>query len=280
MWQVYREIDIGIDIPMNGVEMTHTLERDRARIVGRVRALREERRWTQAELARHLGLSQSRLSEIERGAGSFTAEQFVAILRLFNVGIDAFTPGAEPTAELQNALARLGATHLHENVQVIPAPRLDVVENAIRETIAHAASPRLLTALAPVLVRNVDRIHLAAIATRLAELGLERRWAWILDNTLAALRGERGSDVPRRWALRYRRAEVSLVLFLDSVSDRLAEPGRSRATRDLLDPEIRTARTVAELEVSASEISKRWGIVTAIQPADFTAALRAARVTD
>jgi transcriptional regulator with XRE-family HTH domain len=55
------------------------------RIARKVRELRKQRRWTQAELARRLGLSQSRLSEIERGAGSFSAEQFLTILSLFNV---------------------------------------------------------------------------------------------------------------------------------------------------------------------------------------------------
>ena len=39
------------------------------KIATKVRELRKQRRWTQAELAKRLGLSQSRLSEIERGAG-------------------------------------------------------------------------------------------------------------------------------------------------------------------------------------------------------------------
>jgi DNA-binding XRE family transcriptional regulator len=41
--------------------------------VGRkVRQLREERRWSQAELAEKLELSQTRLSDIERGRASFS----------------------------------------------------------------------------------------------------------------------------------------------------------------------------------------------------------------
>jgi transcriptional regulator with XRE-family HTH domain len=67
--------------------MTTELDRIRLHIVDKVRALRRARRLTQAELAGKLGLSQARLSEIESGDGSFTAEQLVVILRLFNVGL-------------------------------------------------------------------------------------------------------------------------------------------------------------------------------------------------
>jgi transcriptional regulator with XRE-family HTH domain len=52
------------------------LKKSRAWIARNVRELRKERRWTQAELAKRLDLSQARLSEIEGGDGSFTAEQF------------------------------------------------------------------------------------------------------------------------------------------------------------------------------------------------------------
>ena len=82
--------------------------------IGRdVRALRRERAWTQGELAEKLGLSQSRLSEIESGGGSFTAEQFLRILTLFNVTTSRFTGGVvDREAQFQNALARLGAHQL------------------------------------------------------------------------------------------------------------------------------------------------------------------------
>jgi transcriptional regulator with XRE-family HTH domain len=45
----------------------------RVRVGKTVRELRHARRWTQAELARRLDVSQGRLSEIEAGKGSFTA---------------------------------------------------------------------------------------------------------------------------------------------------------------------------------------------------------------
>src|SRR5262249_18893316 len=94
-------------------------ERNRARIAREVKRLREDRRWTQAELSKRLGLSQSRLSEIERGQGSFTAEQFLTILKLFNVSVTRFASARKPSTELQNALARLGADHLQESQEVL-----------------------------------------------------------------------------------------------------------------------------------------------------------------
>ena len=67
--------------------MLQSLDKDRRRIAAKVRELRQSRNWTQAELSKRLQLSQSRLSEIERGAGSFTAEQFLLLLRLFIKGV-------------------------------------------------------------------------------------------------------------------------------------------------------------------------------------------------
>src|SRR5271154_2106763 len=91
------------------------LRKARFTIAKSVRDLRKERRWTQAELAKRLDLSQARLSEVESGDGSFTAEQFLLLLKLFNVGTSRFAPNAgassghDREAQIQNALVRLGA---------------------------------------------------------------------------------------------------------------------------------------------------------------------------
>ena len=95
---------------MNEPDSPSLLRKLRGRVGDTVRELRRDRRWTQAELAGQLGLSQGRLSEIEGGKGSLTAEQFLLLLGLFNVGASRFwTAPADPEADLQNALARLGA---------------------------------------------------------------------------------------------------------------------------------------------------------------------------
>jgi hypothetical protein len=70
--------------------------------------------------------SQSRLSEIESGGGSFTAEQFLLLLRLLTVGARHFSSERrDMDAELQNALTRLGADHLQEVPDVLPSERLE-----------------------------------------------------------------------------------------------------------------------------------------------------------
>src|SRR4051812_9218764 len=102
------------------------LDKARGRVARQVRSLRKERGWSQAELAAKLELSQSRLSEVERGKGSLTAEQLLLILQLFNVSPAAFLDEAPvQAAALQNALARLGARHLRESDQVAPDRRHD-----------------------------------------------------------------------------------------------------------------------------------------------------------
>src|SRR5271170_6034924 len=112
---------------MNDLNDKEKLKKSRAWIAKNVRELRKERRWTQAELAKRLDLSQARLSEIEGGDGSFTAEQFLLLLKLFNVGANRFAPSAGPSAshdreaQIRNALARLGALHLQENRDVLPS---------------------------------------------------------------------------------------------------------------------------------------------------------------
>src|SRR5687768_15567391 len=86
-----------------------------AQIGAKVRALRNARRLTQAQLAQQLNVTQGRLSDLERGKASFAAEQFLSILRIFNVPASEFMPSSGGMeAELQNALARLGARHLVE----------------------------------------------------------------------------------------------------------------------------------------------------------------------
>lgn len=91
---------------MKNVQQTHL----RSGIAGKIRALRWDRHWTQVELARKLGLSQGRYSEIERGQGSFTAEQFLEMLKLFQVPVSHFSElrkGDGP--ETSNAPVRFGA---------------------------------------------------------------------------------------------------------------------------------------------------------------------------
>ncbi|MEZ4296309.1 MAG: helix-turn-helix transcriptional regulator [Polyangiaceae bacterium] len=250
-------------------------------IARRVRELRVGRHMTQAELAAHLHLSQNRLSEIERGRGSFTAEQLIVMLTLFNVTVSHFAPPPKENekelsvqAHLQNALARLGATQLREMDGVLPTERVAELDDVIRETLFEG-NPRQLTALAPVIVRNIKQISLRRSWLRLVPLDLQRRFGWVLENTLEAIRIEQSGSLRRAVALRYRRAATVLETFL-SAPPAVLERERA-APPDLLDETARGKVTVDLLEATASAISHRWRILTDLQPQDFTEALRAAR---
>lgn len=255
--------------------MLATLDTFRSDLARSVRALRTARRWTQAELAAPLGLSQNRLSEIERGAGSFTAEQFLEILRLFNVTPDDLVSVAHGGDQaLQNALARLGARHLRESREVLPSERLREVDSVLCEVLISAESPRLVTALAPVLVHNVEQAKLAKLQARLSELGLDARLGWLVENTLEAIAQDTATTDPKNRRL-YRRAEVVLGAYLARASAVWRTRPEPHAV-DLLDPSIRSQKTLADVLAGASAISRRWSIATSLQPEDFTAALRGA----
>jgi len=249
--------------------------KERARIGRRLRELREERRLSQAELARRLSVSQGRLSQIEGGKASLTAEQFLLVLRIFQVSVTTFARPPSVASELQSTLARLGAFQLQEDASVLPSERLERVTEAIRETLVEPESPRLLTALAPVIVHNIESINWRKLTHDLGALGLSRRLYWLVENVREAVRTEAAdpSVVAARRRL-YSRVETVLA----DVSD-LAE--RDEAVRglplDVLDRSIRTRRTRDEVSVTASPISQRWGIVTATRPDDFAEALRGAR---
>jgi transcriptional regulator with XRE-family HTH domain len=248
-----------------------SLEKDRARVAKKVQELRKARRWTQAELARHLKLSQSRLSEIEGGGGSFTAEQFLLLLRLFNVGVSAFvSERPEVGEELQNALARLGASHLQEAPDVLPSEHLEEAFDVIREAIV-SGSPRHITGLAPVLVRTIDRLDVHRLRGELSRLGLGRRFQWILENTAEALHAELASSPPRAWAQRYRRALVAIEPIVG-----LATP-EDYAPVDLLDATIRSKQSLAETVETGSALSKKWRVASRLRTEDFAEALRTAR---
>ncbi len=252
------------------------LKKSKLEIARKVRSLRQERRWTQAELARRLGLSQARFSEIERGGGSFTAEQFLAILKLFNVGASHFTAmPRDPDSELHNTLARLGAEHLQEDPDVLPSEKLDTVNVVLREALA-TGSPRLVTATAPVLVRNIDRVNLPRLRSELAAVGLERRLGWLLDNTAEAIRQELAApSLPRSWTQRYRQALVVVEAGLDM--DEPEGEGASARRVDILEPHVRSRQTLNDTWAEASVISRRWGIASTLRPEDFVHALRSAR---
>ena len=260
----------------------NTFKRNKIRteIARKIRALREERHWTQADLSKGLGLSQSRFSEIERGQGSFTAEQFLEVLKLFNVPISHFAMGHNGSGSgIQNALVRLGAIHLRHRPDVLPSERLGEAGDVVREVLLGAESSRHITSLAPVLVRNIDRINLNKLHAQFLEYGLERRLAWLIENTLTAVRHELAGGLPRKEAILYGKAEFVLGAYLENVPFNRSRRNAVEAL-DILDTKILSEKTLQDVQHSISAISHRWGIATALQLDDFIEALRASQVTD
>jgi transcriptional regulator with XRE-family HTH domain len=251
----------------------------RHKIGAKVRELRLRRRWTQARLAELLGISQNYLSVLERGQGSFTAEQLLTLLRHFNIPIDEFSPEKQSVgSQIQNALARQGADHLLESTSVLPSEHLNNAFNTIRETLLSAESARYITALAPVIAANARNINFAKLRAELAQAGVDRRLPWLLENVKEALDNEsRRPDLPRDPGLAYDKARIALHEVLAAWASISASLNRNTPPPDdLFDPDIATEKSLQEVRRARSRISKRWHILSRLQADDFADALRAA----
>jgi len=73
-----------------------------------IRELRQERGWTQLELANHLGVTPATVFNWERGRHEPKASQLRAMARLFGVSMDviAFEVGAEDETSGPNESSR------------------------------------------------------------------------------------------------------------------------------------------------------------------------------
>jgi len=238
-----------------------------------VRDLRKSRRLSQDELALQLGLSQPQLSLIERGQASLTAENFLRVLRIFNVGIELFAARPEENEDpLQNALARHGAAHLVESEAAVPGHLNEPLE-VVWEVLRNPTSARHITALVPVLIANIDRISLRELATRLTQQGRQARLGWLLDSLALAIT-EAGPSQHTADQRSARRAVLTAQLMLDS---ELLKPPPASHPIDPLDPDIRTTKSMDRVFTEASPEARRWRIATSITASDFADALKAAR---
>lgn len=239
----------------------------------RVSRLRKERLLTQTELARVLGLSQNRLSEIENGHGSFTAEQLLAILKKFNVPIDYFAaPGETGENDLQNALARLGAGQIGENRETLPSDRLKEVYDVAREILVSAQYPRLIPRLASVIIWGGHTAYgvLNRIRDDLKDLRLGNRFGWFLENTKDALgKISRNSLTDQQLGL-YEGASHLLKIYLGPEN---LLPSKE-SPEDTLEVGDVSEKTLIDLKETRSSVSRKWRIITRIQPSDFESALR------
>ena len=133
----------------------------RKHIVHKIREVRTQRRISQDHLAGLLGVSQAWLSCIEKGEGSITAEQFLEVLRIFNEVPQSFDPAKrDAEGEFQRALAQQGADHLFLDNRILLSSLNQDIEATIREVLLDGRNPRQITAIAPVLARNYDKVDL------------------------------------------------------------------------------------------------------------------------
>lgn len=251
--------------------MTKTLQIQK-KVAEKIRELRLERRWTQADLAKLLGISQNRLSELERDKGSFSAEQLILLLETFNVPLSYFVSPThqDASSEIQNALTRLGAFHLKESQDVLPSERLQQTNHLIRETLIAAESSRQITALLPVFVRNALWLNGLQLRSDFEKLGALNRLGWLLENFKEALKTEGGLH----WRTKYGDAPFALALMEQAC----VVPPKPDAPEDILEPELRGVgeKTLQEVRRERSPLSKKWRILTRIQPRDFIHALKEA----
>ena len=260
------------------MHMNNQIEKYRQEIAKKIRQLRQERQWTQKELAKLLGLSQNRLSEIEGGQGSFTAEQLLLLSKNFNVPVSDFVSiKGKADQKIQNALARLGATHLLENQASLPSEKLDQAVNLVYETLIAANSSRQIAALGPVIVNYATPPTLNKLRIRFNEAGLINRFGWLLDNVRYAINEELGERLPADWHKKYAKADLVLKNLLDFPWFKL--DSKDKNITDILDDTIAHPKDLKEVRSSSSNISKKWGVVSLIKPDDFVNALKEARTT-
>lgn len=250
---------------------------DREKISNTLRDLRRRRGFTQADLAQRLGLGQGTYSRVENGNASLSAEQFLEVLRIFNVPVSAFEGHQDFDGDLQNALVRFGATHLLGDGTRLPSAHLNRVEEVFREVLADGTQSRHITALAPVFVQNHKDVQLKKLWAQFVAYGLEARLGWALENIqeslhLAILSG----GTVWKSAVSLRAAERALEpfgLWLGGRRHRIAD-----GPADLLGIKSLGSKSRAAVLASSSAISKRWGIISRIVPEDFFETLKAADV--
>lgn len=252
-------------------------------VIEGLKKIRKARKLTQGELAKILGISQQRLSEIERGKGSISAEQLLKLLARFNLPLSYFLKEEkkDPEAKLQNALARLGANHLREIPEIIVPEKYNDPNEVVFETLYTSSSPRLIIALAPIIVKNIQRINFALIEKKLHDFGRENRLWWILENTLQSIQSRLKEPLPRNLKLLYRIAETALagnILFRQYVvQERLSK--QQNKPEDILDSGIASQKTLEVVKSHRDEIAQKWNITTRIKQSDFEEALKNAEVS-
>jgi transcriptional regulator with XRE-family HTH domain len=92
----------------------------------RIRHIRESRDVTQVQLAKILGITQSNVSEMERGVRGITTHQVVRLAKALRVSIDEILVGGSATRE-KLPLGRVKLLRRVQRIERLPEPRQRVV---------------------------------------------------------------------------------------------------------------------------------------------------------
>lgn len=244
-----------------------------------LKKLRKARGLKQEDLYNLLKISQPQYSKIETGRASLTAEQFLQLIKRFNLSLGDFLPPkkSDEEAALQNALIRLGANHLREIPDIIPSDKFESTNEVISYVLLTAPSARLITALGPILVKNYNKVNFNLIEERLGRSNLERRLGWIFDAIIESLDKRLGEpSISADLDFIYGRA----LQFFDR-KRRVPEfyPTLSTTKKDDdLDPDLTSSKTLESVKKKRDAVARKWGIVTRITSDDFYRAIKDSEV--
>ena len=107
----------------------------------RLRRLREARDITQVELAKRLGVTQSNVSEMERGIRTVTSHFAVKLAKVLRVSIDEILVGSNGTAE-KTPLSSVKLLRRVQKIEKLPEARQRVVLKFIDALIDQESSRR------------------------------------------------------------------------------------------------------------------------------------------
>lgn len=238
-----------------------------------LKRLRKEKGFTQSKMSQVLGISQSRLSEIEQGKGSIAAEQLLFLLKEFNLRLDDFwdRPPQNVSDQLEKSLQRLGAYYLAPNPSIVPSDRLSELHDVLRETLIGVPSKNHILALAPVIVRQIKFINFDTLCMKLYDLGIDARVWWIVEGTLWAVRQR------LKWVLPL--ATQDLYQLAAEILSRKTKPAnyffhvRKGYPNDVFDSDILSVKDFEEVRNSRDELAIRWRLITRIRVEDLAGAL-------
>lgn len=245
----------------------------RKSICSSLKKIRQERNWTQVKLAELLGLSQSRLSEIEKGKGSLTAEQLLVLLETFHLTLSDFSyaPVTEHSRYLRSALTRLGAATIISHRFTSPSQLLYDIQELIREILVEVPSRDHICHLAPLIVSHIREINFDSIGMKLYDLGVDGRLWWIVEGTLWAVRERSCWSQSKEVAEMYEEAKE--LLAMKSKSANYFFSYRRAYPNDVVDRDVVNQQQLEQVRRERDALATRWRIVSRVRLEDFTKAL-------